>query len=67
MRQLMKVSQEELAKQLGVTPRTIINWENGYNEPRLSIRQFKVLCRILNMPVSEMPDSFITEYRHTVA
>jgi DNA-binding XRE family transcriptional regulator len=67
MRQIMKMSQEELARVLQVTPRTIINWEKGYNEPRLSIKQFKDLCRILNLPVAEMPDSFITEYRHTRA
>ena len=37
-----KMTQSELAKKLGVTDKSIGNWENGRNMPDLSL--FKPLC-----------------------
>lgn len=37
-----KIIQSELAEKLGVTDRSVSNWENGKNMPDLSL--FKMLC-----------------------
>ena len=47
-----KLTQAELAEKLGVTDRTISNWENGKNMPDLSL--FKPLCDILGITINEL-------------
>lgn len=47
-----KLTQLEVAEKLGVTDRTISNWENGKNMPDLSL--FKPLCEILNISINEL-------------
>lgn len=47
-----KMTQNELAKKLGVTNRSISNWETGKNMPDLSL--FKPLCEILNITINEL-------------
>lgn len=47
-----KITQSELAEQLGVTDRSVSNWENGKNMPDLSL--FKPLCEILNITINEL-------------
>ena len=34
IRAILKISQEELARRLGVSYRTILSWEQGETEPR---------------------------------
>ncbi len=46
------LTQEELAELLGVTNRSISNWENGKNMPDLSL--FEPLCKIFNIRVNEL-------------
>lgn len=58
LRQAVDLTQEELAAQLGVTVQTVSNWENGRATPRLTIPQFKTLCRLLKKDPDELPDSF---------
>ena len=47
-----KITQEKLAEQLGVTDRSISNWETGKNMPDLSL--FKPLCEILDITINEL-------------
>lgn len=51
-RKSLKITQSELAEQLGVTDRSVSNWENGKNMPDLSL--FKPLCEILNITINEL-------------
>ena len=41
-----------MAEQLGVTDRSVSNWENGKNMPDLSL--FKPLCEMFNITVNEL-------------
>ena len=50
-RKKKKLTQSELAGQLGVTDRSVSNWENGKNMPDLSL--FKPLCEILDITINE--------------
>ena len=46
-RQSMKITQEELASRLGVTPQAVSKWERNQSFPDILI--FAQLCRILNV------------------
>ena len=52
MSQKQNLTQSELAEQLGVTDRSISNWENGKNMPDLSL--FKPLCELLDITINEL-------------
>lgn len=47
-----KMTQTELAEKLGVTEKSISNWENGRNMPDLSL--FKPLCSILDITINDL-------------
>lgn len=47
-----KITQRELAELLGVTDRSVSNWETGKNMPDLSL--FKPLCEILGITINEL-------------
>ena len=60
-RKLKKFTQSELAEKLGVTDRTISNWENGKNMPDLSL--FKPLCDILGITINELMSGEKIDYK----
>jgi len=47
-----KMTQSELAEKLGVTDKSVGNWENGRNMPDLSL--FKPLCDILGITINDL-------------
>ena len=47
-----RLTQQELAEKLGVSDRTIGNWENGRNMPDLSL--FKPLCNELDITLNDL-------------
>lgn len=47
-----KITQSELAEKLGVTDRSISNWETGKNMPDLSL--FKPLCDELDITINDL-------------
>ena len=51
-RKKKKLTQSDLAEKLGVSDRTVGNWENGRNMPDLSL--FKPLCEILGITINEL-------------
>lgn len=51
-RKEQKLTQGELAEKLGVTDKSISNWENGRNMPDLAL--FKPLCDILNITINDL-------------
>ena len=57
-RKELKLSQEEVAKSIGVDQKTISHWENGINEPQL--KRLRIFCHNYNIPISFFTDkSFI--------
>jgi putative transcriptional regulator len=58
LRRLRRITQKELANELGVTETTVRNWEAGRSEPSLTIPQTKKLCKVLGITLDELPDSF---------
>ncbi len=51
-RRKKKITQQELAEKLGVSDRTIGNWENGRNMPDLSL--FQPLCVELDITLNDL-------------
>ncbi len=52
LRKEKNMTQQELAEKLGVTDRSVSNWENGKNMPDVSL--YKLLCAELNITVNEL-------------
>ncbi len=51
-RKAKNITQQELAEKLGVSDRTIGNWENGRNMPDVSL--FKPLCSELDITLNDL-------------
>ena len=51
-RKQRKMTQSELGEKLGVTEKSVSNWENGRNMPDLSL--FKPLCNELNITLNDL-------------
>lgn len=47
-----KLTQEQLAEKLGVSGKSVSNWENGRNMPDLSL--FNSLCSILDVSINDL-------------
>lgn len=52
------ITQKDVATALGVTIQSVRNWEHGKSEPKLTINQMKILCRLVNRSIEELPDTF---------
>jgi len=52
LRKQRKITQAELGEKLGVTEKSISNWENGRNMPDLSL--FKPLCDEFNITINDL-------------
>lgn len=50
-RKSKNLTQSELAEKLGITDKSVSNWENGRNMPDLSL--FKPLCEILDISIND--------------
>lgn len=58
LREKAGLSQEALARLIGVTAKTVSNWERGISLASLTIPQVKSLCKALNVTLDELPDQF---------
>ena len=68
LRKEKKLTQQELAEKLGVSDRTIGNWENGRNMPDLSL--FKPLCDELDISLNDLMSGEVVkskEYQEKLA
>lgn len=54
LRQKAGLTQQDLADAIGVTQKTISIWEKGSVEPKLSLRQTKILMDVLNCTFEEL-------------
>lgn len=54
-RRSKSLSQDDIAKVLGVSKQTISNWEREATIPTLTIEQFKKLCKLLDCTLDDFP------------
>lgn len=55
-REELGLTQRDIALALGKTDQTISNWETGIYEAKLTLREVKILCRLLNWTLDDLPD-----------
>ena len=53
------MSQESLAKEIGVAVSTIRRWEKGQAEPTMTVNQMKEFCRAVQKNFEELPPSLL--------
>ncbi|WP_346292421.1 helix-turn-helix transcriptional regulator [Sphaerothrix gracilis] len=58
LREQASLSQEELARRIGVSVKTISNWERGVYPATMTVPQVKAICEALGVSLAELPDSF---------
>lgn len=61
LRDEWEMSQEEFARQIGTSARTISRWEAGDNIPTFTVPQMKALDRLLRSrgkTLNDLPDDF---------
>ena len=58
LREAVGLTQEELARRIGVSSKTISNWERGAFPARFNLPQIKALCRELRCNLEDLPDDF---------
>jgi transcriptional regulator with XRE-family HTH domain len=57
-REQLGLTQRDIATALGKTDQTISNWETGVYEPKMTPREFKQLCELLQWVLDDIPDDF---------
>lgn len=58
LREKAGLSQEALARLLGVSSKTVSNWERGMSVASLTVPQMKILCEALSVELKELPGDF---------
>jgi transcriptional regulator with XRE-family HTH domain len=61
LREQAGLSQEALARLVGVSSKTVSNWERGTNVASLTVPQMKALCEALGVALNDLPDDFRSE------
>jgi len=56
-----KLSQEELARDIGVAVSTVRRWEKGQAEPTMTVAQMKKFCNVVKQNFEELPESLMPE------
>lgn len=57
LREEADLSQEELARLIDVSVKSISRWETGRHEPTFTVRQMKALCKALGKNLDNLPDN----------
>jgi transcriptional regulator with XRE-family HTH domain len=60
-RDLANVTQAQIAKELGVRPQAVSNWEKGVSIPKLNPEQTLKLCSILKISLDELVKGYKAE------
>lgn len=55
----VKLSQEQLAREIGVAVSTIRRWEKGQAEPTMTVSQMKEFCKAVKKSFEELPGSLL--------
>lgn len=57
-REELGLTQRDIGQALGKTDQTISNWETGIYEPKMTPREFKQLCNVLQWSLDDIPEDF---------
>ena len=55
----VELSQEALARDIGVAVSTIRRWEKGQAEPTMTVAQMKSFCSAIGLSLDDLPDTLL--------
>ena len=56
-----KITQEQLAQDIGVAVSTIRRWEKGQAEPTMTVQQMKAFCNTVQISLDNLPNSLLPD------
>lgn len=59
LRLTAKLTQEQLARDIGVAVSTIRRWEKGQAEPTMTVLQMKSFCDSVQITLDDLPNSLL--------
>ncbi|MEL7354066.1 MAG: helix-turn-helix transcriptional regulator [Cyanobacteria bacterium J06560_5] len=57
-RKELKLTQKDISDAVGISVRSISHWEQGTHVPRLTPRQFSILCKVLQCTIHDLASDF---------
>jgi transcriptional regulator with XRE-family HTH domain len=55
LRKKARLTQEQLAREIGVAVSTIRRWEHGQSEPTMTVEQMERFCAAVGKPFGNLP------------
>lgn len=59
LRRNANLTQEQLAREIGIAVSTIRRWERGLAEPTMTLSQTKKFCQAVKRDFDDLPDSLL--------
>jgi putative transcriptional regulator len=59
LRNNANLTQEQLAREIGIAVSTIRRWERGLAEPTMTLSQTKKFCHAVDLDFDELPNSLL--------
>jgi DNA-binding XRE family transcriptional regulator len=59
LRHNASLTQEQLAREIGIAVSTVRRWEKGLAEPTMTLSQTKKFCRAVNQDFDDLPNSLL--------
>ncbi|MBW4532362.1 MAG: helix-turn-helix domain-containing protein, partial [Pleurocapsa minor HA4230-MV1] len=59
LRRNANLTQEQLAREIGIAVSTVRRWEKGLAEPTMTLDQTKKFCQAVKRDFDDLPDSLL--------
>lgn len=61
LRTRLELTQRQVAEAIGVSVQTVSNWETGSSTPKLTPKQMRALCRVLQCSLDDLANALDTD------
>jgi len=61
------ITQAQIATELGYSRQSVNGWFTGKVEPKLSLKEWRKLAKLLNTSVDHLPETFAPQVMHEIS